>query len=165
MYCTWAVQSYNNNIATIVRTSIHTFYLEKLISCYCFLNKSSKELFDYVVGIHRHKEDFLKKKRCNVPFELHKGMQNIIIIVKKYIYNFHYLKQEGKSLLKSLLLEGCYFRRVTTFGGGCYFGNFTVLFYKKLSQSGQYKNYEYKHCFFLFFSPSPPPTYFFLFLF
>ena len=91
MYCTWAVQSYNNNIATIVRTSIHTFYLEKLISCYCFLNKSSKELFDYVVGIHRHKEDFLKKKKCNVPFELHKGMQNIIIIVKKYIYNFHYL--------------------------------------------------------------------------
>ena len=86
MYCTWAVQSYNNNIVTIVRTSIHTFYLEKLISCHCFLNKSSKELFDYVVGIHKHKEDFLKKKRCNVPFELHKGMQNIIIIVKKYIY-------------------------------------------------------------------------------
>ena len=29
-------------------------------------------MFDYDVGTHRQKEDFLKKKkRCNVPFELH----------------------------------------------------------------------------------------------
>ena len=91
MYCTWAVQSYNNNIAIIVRTSIHNFLFGETYFMLLLLNKSSKELFDYVVGIHKHKEDFLKKKRCNVPFELHKGMQNIIIIVKKYIYNFHYL--------------------------------------------------------------------------
>ena len=58
-----------------------------------------------------------------------------------------------------LLSKGRYFRGG---GGGCYFGKFMVL-YKKLSQSGQYKNSECKHCFFLFFSPSPPPTYFFPF--
>ena len=99
----------------------------------CFLNKYSKGLFDYFLGIHRQKEDFSKKKRCNVPFELHKGMPKIIIIVKKYIYNFCYFQQEGKSLLQSLLSEGCHFQ------GGRYFGNFTVLLYKKLSQTGQYK--------------------------
>ena len=27
------------------------------------LNKSSKELFDYVVGIHKHKEDFFEEKK------------------------------------------------------------------------------------------------------
>ena len=38
---------------------------------------------DYAVGIHRRKEDFLKKKRCKVSFELQKGMSTIIITVKK----------------------------------------------------------------------------------
>ena len=80
--------------------NIHTFYLEKLISSYCFLNKYLKELFDYGVGIHRRKEDFFPKKRCNLPFELNKGMSKIIVTVKKYIsdqfgkaccnYNFRY---------------------------------------------------------------------------
>ena len=60
----------------------HTFYLEKLISSYCLLNKYSKELFDYSVGIHRRKEDFLPKK-SNLPFELNKGMSKIIVTVKK----------------------------------------------------------------------------------
>ena len=64
-----------------------TFYLEKRIPCYIYriLNKYSKELFDYGVGIHRRREDFLTttKKRCNVPFELHKGMSEIVITVKK----------------------------------------------------------------------------------
>ena len=27
-------------------------------------------MFDYGVGPHRQKENFSKKKRCNVPFEL-----------------------------------------------------------------------------------------------
>ena len=39
---------------------------------YCFVNEYSKELSDYGVGIHRRKEDFLKKKGCNVPCELHR---------------------------------------------------------------------------------------------
>ena len=40
---------------------------------YCFVNEYSKELSDYGVGIHRRKEDFLKKKKgCNVPCELHR---------------------------------------------------------------------------------------------
>ena len=43
--------------------NIHTYYLEKLISSYCFLNKHSKELFDCGVGIHPRKEDFMKKKK------------------------------------------------------------------------------------------------------
>ena len=30
------------------------------------LNEYSKELFDYLVGIHRRKEDFLKKKKKDV---------------------------------------------------------------------------------------------------
>ena len=47
----------------------HTFYLEKLISSHCFLNKYSKDFFDNGVGIHRRKEDL--KKSCNVPFELY----------------------------------------------------------------------------------------------
>ena len=63
--------------------NIHPLYLEKLISCYFFLNKYSKELHDHGVGIHRRREDFLKKKkRCNVAFELHKGMSEIFITVK-----------------------------------------------------------------------------------
>ena len=63
-----------------VTTLVISLFL-KLISFYCFLHKYSKELFDYGVGIHRQKEDFLKKG-CNVPFELHKGMSMIIITVK-----------------------------------------------------------------------------------
>ena len=44
------------------------------------LNKDSKELFGYGMGIHRRKEDFLKlKKGCN---ESLKGMSKIIITVK-----------------------------------------------------------------------------------
>ena len=57
MYRTWAVGAiFRDNCE-----NIHTFYLEKLISCYYFLNKYLKELFDYDVGIHRRKEDFKKK--------------------------------------------------------------------------------------------------------
>ena len=55
---------------------------------YRIFNKYSKELFDYGVGIHKTKERLSeKKKRCNVPFELYKGMSKIIISVKKYITN------------------------------------------------------------------------------
>ena len=57
--------------------NIHIFYLEKLISYYCFF-----VFFNYGVGIHKRKEDFLKKKGCNVPLKLHKGMAKIIITVK-----------------------------------------------------------------------------------
>ena len=35
-----------------------------LFSCYCSLNKCSKELFDYVVGIHRREEDFFEKENA-----------------------------------------------------------------------------------------------------
>ena len=59
--------------------NIHTFYLEKRISCYCFLNKCSKELFDDGVDIHRRKEGFLKKKK-DVPFELHDLVSKIITV-------------------------------------------------------------------------------------
>ena len=34
------------------------------------------------MGIHRRKEAFLPKKRCNLPFELNKGMSKIAITVK-----------------------------------------------------------------------------------
>ena len=76
MYRTWAVRRYDDIV------KIFTLYLEKLISCYCFLNKYSKEFFYHVVGIHKRKEDF-EKKRCNVPFELRKGISKIIITVKR----------------------------------------------------------------------------------
>ena len=59
--------------------NIHTFYLEKRISCYGFLNKCSKELFDDGVDIHRQKEGFLKKKK-DVPFELHDLGSKIITV-------------------------------------------------------------------------------------
>ena len=42
-------------IATFGLT-VHVHGHIHLISCYCLLNKSSKELFDYVMGIHRQKE-------------------------------------------------------------------------------------------------------------
>ena len=73
---------YEVSIIMISRQSenIHTFYLEKRISCYCFLNKCSKELFDYGVGIHRQKEGFLKKKKKVVPFELHDLVSKIITV-------------------------------------------------------------------------------------
>ena len=51
-----ALRSYDDNIAIIVKTS--TLYLEKLLSCYCFLNKYSKELFDYGVGFHDERKTF-----------------------------------------------------------------------------------------------------------
>ena len=85
----------------------HTFYWEKLISSYCFLNKYSKELFDYGVGIHRRKEDFLPKKRCNLPFELNKGMSKIIITVRKYISD-----QFGKAIISVISSK-----KVVIFGG------------------------------------------------
>ena len=54
---------------------------------YCFVNEYSKELSDYGVGIHRRKEDFLKKKRDVMYLVsyigLHKGMSKIIITFKK----------------------------------------------------------------------------------
>ena len=75
---------YEVSIITISRQleNIHTFYLEKRISCYCFLNKCSKELFDYGVDIHRQKERFLKKKKKkkDVPFELHDLVSKIITV-------------------------------------------------------------------------------------
>ena len=43
----------------------------------------NQQLSDYGLGIHRRKEDLKKKERCNVPFEVHKGMSKIIITVKK----------------------------------------------------------------------------------
>ena len=51
-----------SNIATILKIST-LFYLEKRISCYCFLNKCAKVLFDYGVGVQRRKEGFLKKNK------------------------------------------------------------------------------------------------------
>ena len=58
------------------------FIRGNLFLCYYFLNKYSKELFDYGVDIRRRKEDVLSiKKRCTVRFELHKGMSKIIIPV------------------------------------------------------------------------------------
>ena len=38
--------------------------------------------FYYGVGIHKRKEDFLKKKGCNIPFKLLKGMAKFIVTVK-----------------------------------------------------------------------------------
>ena len=62
MYRTWAVQSYGNNIAIIVKTSALINW-RNLFHVIAFLKKYSKKLlFDYSVGIHRRKEDFLKKK-------------------------------------------------------------------------------------------------------
>ena len=138
LYRTWAVRSYDNNIATIVRTST-LFIWRNLFLCYCFLNKYSKELFDYGVDIHRRKEDFLniKKMYCPVRFELHKGMSKIIIPVS-------FLKLVVTALWFSLFLA----RREITFEvatfwgslllalpmkfyplllGGRYFGNLTVV--------------------------------------
>ena len=43
--------------------NIHTFYLEKRISCYCFLNKCSKELFDDGVDIHRQNNNNNNKQQ------------------------------------------------------------------------------------------------------
>ena len=42
-----------------------TFYLEKRIPCYIYriLNKYSKELFDYGVGIHKTKGRLSEKKK------------------------------------------------------------------------------------------------------
>ena len=34
------------------------------------------------MGIHKRKEDFLKKKGCNIPFKLLKGMAKFIVTVK-----------------------------------------------------------------------------------
>ena len=65
MYRTWAVRRYDNNIATILKTStlfIWRNLLQWVITCYCFLNKYSKQLFNYAAGIHRRKEDFLKER-------------------------------------------------------------------------------------------------------
>ena len=39
-----------------------------------FKKNSKESLFDYGIGIHRRKEDFLKKK-CNVPLEYVKECQ------------------------------------------------------------------------------------------
>ena len=55
---------------------------------YCFVNEYSKELSDYGVGIHRRKEDFLKKKKRDVMYlvsyiGIHKEMSKIIITFKK----------------------------------------------------------------------------------
>ena len=118
LYRSWAVRSYDNSIATIVKTST-LFIWRNLFLCYCFLNKYSKELFDYGVDIHRRKEDFLniKKMYCRVRFELHR--ENV---------KDHYTRQFCKACcnstmifvisskkgnhffnLKSLLSEGPYF--------------------------------------------------------
>ena len=51
------------NIAILMKTS--ALHLEKRISCYCFLNKYSKEVFDYGAGIHAQAKGrlFEKKKK------------------------------------------------------------------------------------------------------
>ena len=71
MYRTWAVRRYDNNIATILKTStlfIWRNLLQWVITCYCFLNKYSKQLFNYAAGIHRRKEDFLKERTFWVTY-------------------------------------------------------------------------------------------------
>ena len=55
------VRTSHDNFATIVKTST-LFIWRNLFHVIPFLNKNSKELFDYGVG-HRRKEDFLEKKK------------------------------------------------------------------------------------------------------
>ena len=81
------------------------------------------------MGIHKRKEDFLKKKGCNVPFKLLKGMAKFIITVKN---------KSRISLVKLVTMisvifsnKGNHFlsrsfRRVATFG--IYLRNFIAAF-------------------------------------
>ena len=92
------------------------------------------------MGIHKRKEDVLKKKKgCNGPFKLLKEMAKFIITVKNKsriilvklvtIISVIISSNKGeKSRLKSLLSEGRFFwhlpvkfYRYFRGGGGCYF--------------------------------------------
>ena len=116
-----------------------SFYLEKSIPCYCLLNRNSKELFDYSVVIFTDERKTFKRKKCNVPLELHKGMSKIIItvknksrmsLVKLVVSIISFISSKKENYFSSSLLSGCrYFRGslILVFANICYryFRNFT----------------------------------------
>ena len=99
------------------------FLFGEPISCHSFLNKYSKKLFDYCVGIHRRKEDFLKKKNVHV--------MNLLSYIKECQRSLQLLKNKSRISLGKLVITTIsivsskkknnfwsrYFRRVVIFGG------------------------------------------------
>ena len=86
-YRTWAVRSDNNH------ENINTFYLEEVISCYCFWKKYSKEYCLITVWVSTHKrKTFWNKEKVMYLSELHKETSKFVMTVKKCI-----LDQVGKA--------------------------------------------------------------------
>ena len=91
----------------------------KLRQLYGFLNKCSKELFDYCVGVQRRKEGFLKKERCYVLFEFECQRS---LWPQKHKSRISFVKLVLTKISVNSIKEGNhfwsrYFRRVATFGG------------------------------------------------